>query len=226
MSETARGSGAGMGTAVIDPHSGEEAVHLGAAPGEADAAVVLVHGRGGSPEGMTDFARALVRPDAVWIAPRAAAGSWYPQSFLAPIEANQPWLDSALRTLDRTVDELRQEYRLPRERILLLGFSQGACLATEFVSRNPGRWGGLAALSGGLIGPPGTQWDGDSGLEGTPTFFGCGDPDPHIPRERVKESGRLFERRGAAVDVRIYPGLGHAVNADEVEAVQGLLDTL
>jgi predicted esterase len=175
---------------------------------------------------MADFARALVRPDAAWMAPRAAAGSWYPHSFLAPIAANQPWLDSALLTLERSVSELQQVYGVARERIVLLGFSQGACLAAEFVSRNPGRWGGLAALSGGLIGPPGTRWNSDGGLEETPVFFGCGDPDPHIPRERVEESGSLFERRGAAVDVRIYPGLGHAVNADEVEAVQGLLDAL
>ncbi len=209
-----------------DPHLGMEALHIESVSGEADAAVVLVHGRGGSPEGMADFARAVERRGTVWIAPRAAAGSWYPQSFLAPIDANQPWLDSALLTLDRTVSGLREAHGIAREKILLLGFSQGACLATEFVSRNPGRWGGLAALSGGLIGPPGTPWDGDGGLEGTPAFFGCGDPDPHIPRERVEDSGRLFERRGAAVDVRIYPGLGHAVNADEVEAVQGLLDTL
>lgn len=209
-----------------DPHRGLESVRVGSAPGEADVAVVLVHGRGGSPEGMTDFARALVRPGTAWIAPRASAGSWYPHSFLAPIDANQPWLDSALLTLGRTVTELQQSFGVSREKILLLGFSQGACLATEFVSRSPGRWGGLAALSGGLIGPPGTQWDGDGRLEGTPAFFGCGDPDPHIPRERVEESGRLFERRGATVDLRIYPGLGHAVNADEVEAVQGLLDSL
>jgi predicted esterase len=175
---------------------------------------------------MADFARALVRPATVWIAPRAAAGSWYPNSFLAPIETNQPWLDSALQALDRTVRELEQTYRLPREKILLLGFSQGACLATEFLSRNPGRWGGLAALSGGLIGPGGTQWAESGQLEGTPAFFGCGDPDPHIPRGRVEESGRLFEERGAAVDVRIYPGLGHSVNADEIQAVQAILEVL
>ena len=226
MSEAAHGSATGPRTAGADPHLGNEALHLGAAPGEANSAVVLVHGRGGSPEGMADFARALVRPDAAWMAPRAAAGSWYPHSFLAPIAANQPWLDSALLTLERSVSELQQVYGVARERIVLLGFSQGACLAAEFVSRNPGRWGGLAALSGGLIGPPGTRWNSDGGLEETPAFFGCGDPDPHIPRERVEESGSLFERRGAAVDVRIYPRLGHAVNADEVEAVQGLLDAL
>ena len=209
-----------------DPHRGTRSLQVGDSPSEADAAVVLVHGRGGSPEGMSDFARALVRPGTAWIAPRAAAGSWYPNSFLAPIETNQPWLDSALQALDRTVRELEQTYRLPREKILLLGFSQGACLATEFLSRNSGRWGGLAALSGGLIGPGGTQWAEGGHLEGTPAFFGCGDPDPHIPRRRVEESGRLFEDRGAEVDVRIYPGLGHSVNADEIQAVQAILEAL
>jgi phospholipase/carboxylesterase len=175
---------------------------------------------------MADFARALDRPLTAWVAPRAAAGSWYPNSFLAPTEANRPWLDSALRALERTVAELEHAFQVPRERILWLGFSQGACLATEFMSRNPGRWGGLAALSGGLIGPPGTRWNDDGSFEGTPAFFGCGDPDPHIPRERVEETGRHFETRGAAVEVRIYPGLGHSVNADEIAAVQRLLDAL
>jgi len=209
-----------------DPHATTTGVRLGAAVGEADAAVILVHGRGGSPEGMTEFARVLARPGTAWIAPRARAGTWYPQSFLAPLEENQPWLDSALGTLGRVVDRLEREDRLGPERTLLLGFSQGACLATEFMARSATRWGGLAALSGGLIGPPGMARSYPGSLRGTPAFFGCGDPDPHIPRERVEESGRVYSELDAEVEVRIYAGLGHAVNGDEVDEVRRMLQAL
>lgn len=205
-----------------DPHALAPPLRFGAPPGEATAAVLLVHGRGGSPEGMAEFARVLARPGTAWLAPRAASGTWYPESFLAPLERNQPWLDSALRALARAVDELGREGLGPG-RVFLLGFSQGACLATEFVARNARRWGGLAALSGGLIGPPGTPRDYAGALEGMPAFLGCGDPDPHIPRERVEESGEVLAALGAKVDVRIYPGLGHAVNGEEIEAVRSLL---
>lgn len=205
-----------------DPHADRAPLRRGAEPGAADAAVLLVHGRGGSPEGMAELVRVLARPGTAWLAPRAAGGSWYPHSFLAPLARNQPWLDSALRTLARAVDALREEGIDP-DRILLLGFSQGACLATEFAARNARRWGGLAALSGGLIGPPGTRRDYPGAMDGTPAFLGCGDPDPHIPRERVEETGDVLAALGAATDVRIYPGLGHAVNAEEIEAVRAML---
>ncbi len=208
-----------------DPHAGLPELRLGAAPGQADAAVVLVHGRGGDPEGMADFARVLARPRTAWIAPRAAGSSWYPESFLAPLERNQPELDSALGVLAALVARLAAE-GLPADRVVLLGFSQGACLATEFAARNARRWGGLAALSGGLIGPPGTARAYEPGLDGTPAFFGCGHPDPHIPRERVEESGEVFAGLGASVDVRIYPGLGHSVNGDEIAAVRRILAEL
>ena len=208
-----------------DPHAGLPPLRLGAAPGEAEAAVLLVHGRGGSPEGIAEFARVLARPLTTWVAPAAQHGSWYPYSFMAPVVQNQPWLDSALGVLGSSVSQLENE-GIPSDRILLLGFSQGACLATEFTARNARRWGGLAALSGGLIGPPGSSFDFGGSLEGTPAFFGCGDPDPHIPRDRVEESGRVFASLGADVDVRIYEGLGHAVNNEEIEAVRALLNNL
>jgi phospholipase/carboxylesterase len=201
-------------------------LRLGAEPGAADAAVVLVHGRGGSAEGIAEFVSVLDRPRTVWVAPRARGGSWYPNSFLAPLEANQPWLDAALGTLRRTVDDLKRIDGVDSERIMFLGFSQGACLATEFVAREAGRWGGLAALSGGLIGPPDSPLTRGASLDGTKAFFGCGVPDPHIPRERVEESGRIFEDLGADVDVRLYPGLGHSVNADELRAVNRILEEL
>ena len=208
-----------------DPHAGLPLLRLGAAPGEADAAVLLVHGRGGSPEGIAELTRVLARPLTTWVAPAAQHGSWYPYSFLAPRVQNQPWLDSALGALGSAVGLLEKE-GIPSDRVLLVGFSQGACLAGEFTARNARRCGGLAVLSGGLIGPPGSSFDDGRTLEGTPAFFGCGDPDPHIPRDRVEESGRVFASLGADVDVRIYEGLGHAVNNDELEAVRALLNHL
>ena len=209
----------------LDPHMAPTALRLGAAPGDAHAAVLLVHGRGGSPEGMVELARALERPATAWIAPRAAGGTWYPYSFLAPIEQNQPWLDSALNALGNVVEELANE-GIPPDRLVLMGFSQGACLATEFVARNARLWGGLVALSGGLIGPPETPRDYGGFLDGMPAFFGCGDPDPHVPRERVEETGEVFTRLGASTDVRIYPGLGHSVNNDEIDAARSVLEKL
>lgn len=208
-----------------DPHAGLPLLRLGAAPGEAEAAVLLVHGRGGSPEGIAEFTRLLNRPSTTWVAPAALQGSWYPYSFLASLDRNQPWLDSALGILDSTVAQLGEE-GVPPDRVVLLGFSQGACLATEFTARHARRWGGLAALSGGLIGPPGSLFEYAGSLDGTPAFFGCGDPDPHIPRDRVEESGQVFASLGADVDVRIYEGLGHTVNNDEIEAVRTLLHNL
>ncbi len=213
------------GLAHADPHAGQTGIRLGPRAGEASAAVVLVHGRGGSPEGIADLARALDRPDLAWVAPRAAAGTWYPHSFLAPIEENQPWLDSALRSLGRTVENLLAE-GIPERQIVFVGFSQGACLASEYVARCARRWGGLASLSGGLIGPAGTPRDYGGAFDGMPAFFGCGDPDPHIPRDRVLESGEVFGSLGATVETRLYPGLGHAVGPDELERVAKLLDGL
>ncbi len=210
---------------MTDPHATQPALRLGAVPGEANAAVVLVHGRGGSPEGMADFAHVLDRPGTAWIALRAARGTWYPNSFLAPIDKNQPWLDSALKALSLAVEQLEVE-GLRSDRIVLLGFSQGACLATEFMARNTRRWGGLAVLSGGLIGPPGTRREYEGSLDGMPAFFGCGDPDPHIPRDRVEESGKVYDGLNASTNVRFYPGLGHSVNADEIEAVRSILQQL
>jgi predicted esterase len=181
---------------------------------EADSAVILVHGRGGSAEDLLALGAELQHPEFAYLAPQAAGQSWYPYSFLAPLPQNEPWLSSALELLGDLVAHV-ESGGIPAERITLLGFSQGACLSTEFAARNGRRFGGIIALSGGLIGPPGTPRDYPGSLAGTPVFFGCSDRDPHIPRERVDES--------AAVTERIYPGLGHTVNEDELDFVRGLL---
>ena len=188
----------------------------------ATAAMVMVHGRGDSARGILGLAKLLDVPGVAYVAPEATGNTWYPHSFLAPMESNEPWLSSALQAVQGAVEEVASA-GIPFERIFLLGFSQGACLASEFVARNARRYGGLAVLSGGLIGPEGTPRDYEGSLDGTPVFLGCSDIDPHIPLERVKETTATFERMGAATDERIYPGMGHTVNTDEVDAVRNLL---
>ena len=194
----------------------------GPAAGQATLAVILVHGRGDSASGILGLADALDAPHVVWLAPQAAGHAWYPFSFLVPMERNEPGLSSGLAVIDGLVETLRAE-GLPPERIVLMGFSQGACLAQEYAARHARRYHAVVGLSGGLIGPPGTPRDYAGSFDGTPVFLGCSDIDAHIPVERVHESGDVFARMGAEVDKRIYPGMGHTVNAEELSAVQALL---
>jgi predicted esterase len=188
----------------------------------AKAAVVLVHGRGAEAEGMLSLAEAFTQPDLAYLAPQAAGRSWYPHSFLAPIARNEPFLSSALQVLDGLVERLGGE-GFPPARVVLLGFSQGACLALEYAARHAQRYGGVVGLSGGLIGPEDTPRDYAGSLAGTPVFLGCGDVDPHIPLARVRETARVLGRLGGAVAERIYPGMGHGINEDEIRRVRGLL---
>jgi predicted esterase len=181
-----------------------------------------VHGRGASAEDILGLARELSPADVAYLAPQAAGGTWYPYSFLAPIERNEPSLGSALRLIARLLDGLREQ-GLDSERVALMGFSQGACLSLEFAARHARRYAAVAALSGGLIGPPGTPRAYGGAFDGTPVFLGCSDVDPHIPRERVAESAAVLTGMGAQVDERIYRGMGHTVNRDELEAVDALL---
>lgn len=191
----------------------------------AQAAVVMVHGRGDSAQGILGLASAIHVPGVAYVAPQATHNTWYPQSFMAPMQSNQPWLDSALNAVGAVVEQV-VEAGVAHEKIVLLGFSQGACLASEYMARNARRYGGLAALSGGLIGPEGTPRDYDGSLDGTPAFLGCSDIDPHIPLERVQESTQVLTRMGAQVDERIYPGFGHSVNQDEADAVRAMLQSV
>jgi predicted esterase len=189
---------------------------------EAPAAVVMVHGRGASAESILELAAEFERPELAYVAPQAAGYSWYPYSFLAPFEKNEPGFSSALEILEKLLAKLESE-GIPPERTVLLGFSQGACLSVEFAARHPRRYAGVVALSGGLIGPPGTPRDYPGTFDGTPVFLGCSDVDPHIPKERVDESEEVLRRMGAQVTKRIYPGMPHTVNEDEVEWVRELL---
>lgn len=210
---------------VEGPHAGQPLVTRGASLDEAEAAMVMVHGRGATARSILQFAEEFDRPDVAYLAPQAAGNSWYPHSFLAPIEDNQPHLDSALAFVEEAVETAR-EAGISAENVMLLGFSQGACLASEFVARNARRYGGLAALSGGVIGPDGTPRDYEGSLDGTPVFLGCSDSDPHIPLERVHETADVFETLDGDVDERIYEGMGHGVNEDELDAVTELVRRL
>ncbi|WP_280587159.1 dienelactone hydrolase family protein [Halorubrum sp. Boch-26] len=221
-----------------DPHVDEELVTAGAPVADADAAIVLVHGRGATARSIVGFGEEVAGDgDVALLAPQAAANTWYPNSFLAPVADNEPGRRSGLRAVGRAV-EATTDAGIPTERVLVAGFSQGACLASEFVARNPARYGGLAVLSGGLIGESidvddyvshaAAVVDGDAAesLGGTPALLGCSDVDPHIPEERVHETTAVLEALGADVDERIYEGMGHGINEEEADAVAALVADL
>jgi predicted esterase len=204
-----------------DPHRGQPVLVHGPDTTVARLVIVAVHGRGASARDILSLAAELDLDDVAFVAPDAAGHTWYPYSFLAPMADNQPHLGSALALLDRVVGDLAQQ--VPRERIGLLGFSQGACLSLEYAARHARRYGAIVGLSGGLIGPPGTARDYAGSMDATPVFLGCSDVDAHVPLERVHETAEVYRRLGALVDERIYPRMGHVVNRDEIDAARALL---
>ncbi len=211
-----------MTSTADDPHAGQPLLSRGPAPAAARLVTILVHGRGGSADDILGLAEVLQLADVAYLAPQAANHTWYPYSFLTPIAQNEPSLSSALKGL---LDIIRavNEQGVPTERVALLGFSQGACLSLELAARNARRYAAVIGLSGGLIGPPGTPRDYSGDFAGTPVLLGCSDVDSHVPLERVHESAEVFRAMGAAVDERIYPGMGHTINQDELDAVRALL---
>ena len=203
-------------TTRLDPHANQPVRHVGAPLAEAKGAVVLLHGRGGSAEDILSLAQPLYRDGLAYLAPQAAGHTWYPNSFLAPREANEPYLSSALAKVGSVIAEL-EAAGIKRDRILIAGFSQGACLATEFVASNPARYASLIAFTGGLIGPPDANLHHEGSLVGTPALFLSGDPDPHVPWQRVQASAAELERMGALITARRYPGRPHTITAEEVD---------
>jgi phospholipase/carboxylesterase len=200
-------------------------VRAGVEPARAKAAVVLIHGRGATADGIIGLADDLGVGGVAYVAPQAPAHTWYPQSFLAPLAANEPHLSRALATVDAVVRDLERQ-GVPAERIVLAGFSQGACLALEYAARNARRWGGVVGFSGGLIGPDGTPRDYAGSLAETPVFLGCSDVDAHIPLDRVHETDDVLRGLGGDVIKRIYPGMGHTIVADEVAYMRAMLSAL
>ena len=194
----------------------------GVPPEGAAATLILVHRRGASAGSMLPLAAELGVERLAVLAPQAKGSTWYPQSFLAPLEANEPSLGAALQQLESVVRHLLAR-GAPAERIALLGFSQGACLTCEFTARHPRRYGAVIAFTGGLIGPPGAPRDYPGTLAGTAVFLGSGDPDPHVPFARVQETERVLAAMGAAVDLRRYPGMPHTINRDELDTARALL---
>lgn len=212
-------------TAIQGPHQGQPVLTAGQPLGQAKAAMILVHGRGATAQSILTLADEFKQPDFAYLAPQAAGNTWYPYSFLAPLADNEPGLSSGLAALAAVLAQIEQE-GLPAEKTILAGFSQGACLALEFVARNARRYGGAVAFSGGLIGPPGTPRDYPGLLEGTPVFLGCSDVDFHIPLERVHESAAVMKKLGGEVTERIYPDMGHTINQDEINHVQNMMQAL
>lgn len=204
------------------PHAGGALLAAGRPLAEASGALILIHGRGATAESILDLADYLPHPGLAYLAPQAADLTWYPLSFLAPMERNEPYLSSALARVGEVVAGV-EAAGIPPMRIFLGGFSQGACLASEYAARNARRYGGLLIFSGGLIGPEGTAREYGGSLDGTPVFLGCSDVDPHIPLARVRETAAVLEKLGGRVDSRIYPRMGHTINQDEIDAGAALL---
>ncbi len=206
-------------------HQGQPVLTAGAPLTRAHAAMVLLHGRGASAEDILTLAAELDQPGLAYLAPQAAKGTWYPNRFLAPLESNEPWLSSALNVVADGLAQIAAA-GIPPERTLLLGFSQGACLALEFAARHARRYGGIAGLTGGLIGPDDLPRDYAGSLAGTPVFLGCSDVDVHIPKARVELTAQVLTRLGGDVTTRFYPNMSHTVNPDEINFVRAMMAAL
>jgi predicted esterase len=204
------------------PHQGQPVRTAGLPLNQARAAMVMVHGRGATADSILSLATALDVEGFAFLAPQASGNTWYPNSFLAPIPSNEPGITSGSRAIGDVLASI-EAAGIPAGRTMLLGFSQGACLSLEYSARNARRYGAIACLSGGLIGPDGTPRDYEGSYEGTPAFLGCSDIDGHIPATRVMESADVLRRMGAKVVAKLYPGMGHLVNDDEIEHVRALM---
>ena len=207
------------------PHAGQGVHTSGATLDEAHAAVIMVHGRGASAASMLELARLVDSPGVAFLAPQATASSWYPYSFLEARARNEPGLSSAHAVVSRLIERIATS-GIDHERIVLLGFSQGACLSTDHAAGNPRRYGGVIGLSGGLIGAQIVPSSYSGSLDGTPIFLGCSDIDPHIPETRVHETARVFEQLDASVTTAIYPGMGHTINHDEITQARQIISAL
>lgn len=207
------------------PHQNEKTVFAGADPEKATAAMILIHGRGATAESILTLTNEFEVGSILYAAPQAAGFQWYPYSFLAPPERNEPGLSSGLQAVFDIVSDLESK-GIKKQKIILAGFSQGACLASEFLARHPARYGGLIAFSGGLVGDEVSAGNYKDSLYGTPCFLGCSNIDPHIPLERVHETENILRGMGGDVTAKIYKGMGHTINQDEIEEAQIVINSV
>ncbi|GCF09985.1 alpha/beta hydrolase [Dictyobacter arantiisoli] len=207
------------------PHQGQPVLTAGVPLEQAKAAMIMLHGRGSSAEDILGLTTVFDQTEFAYLAPQAAGHSWYPYSFLVPLAKNEPGLSSGLAVIGSLLARV-QASGIPTERIMLLGFSQGACLTLEFTARNAQRYGGIAGLSGGLIGPDSLPRDYAGSLAGTPVFLGCSDHDMHIPAARVRLSDEVLRGMDATMTTRLYPNMGHTVNEDEIAMVNTMMQKL
>jgi predicted esterase len=203
-------------------HKGQPVATRGKPLEESRGVVVMMHGRGRDTEDVLGLAERIGEKTFAYLAPAAKDNSWYPYSFLEPFEKNEPYLSHALEVLDDLINDL-VEKGIPKRRIVLAGFSQGACLVAGYAARNAERYGGILLFTGGLIGPFGTPWEYEGSFDGTPVFLGTSDVDEFVPEDRVRETAEVFERMGAKVTLRVYPGMDHIVNDDEIAAAKRIL---
>ncbi len=203
-------------------HANQPILSRGKSLAEAQSAMILLHGRGASAASILQLVPEFEHSDYAYLAPQAAGNSWYPFRFIEPVERNEPYLSSALAVIAELIKNIKAA-GIPTERIMLLGFSQGACLTLEFAARHAAHYGGVVGLSGGLIGADDTPRDYPGSLDGTPVFLGCSDVDPHIPKLRVDEAAQVLTKLGGTVTERIYPNMDHIVNQDEIEFVRTMM---
>ena len=189
---------------------------------DAEKALIMVHGRGANAEDILQLASYLHVEGYALLAPEATNHTWYPHSFMVPAQENEPWLSSAIGILEDLVNTITAQ-GIDTERIYLLGFSQGACLTLEFAARNATKFGGIAAFTGGLIGDKidRKRYHGD--FMGTPIFIGTGNPDPHVPVERVRATTDILEEMNATVTEQVYDYRPHTISQDEIEQVNNLI---
>jgi phospholipase/carboxylesterase len=206
-----------------DPHGDQPVVTAGSPKGATEAVFVLLHGRGATAQGIVNLAEPLHRHGVTFVAPQAARSRWFPHSPFAPLERNEPHVSSALRAVDSVLEDVR-EWGVTLDQVVLFGFSQGACIVSEYAARHPRQYGGVAALSGGLLGPPETEWSYDGSLDGAPVFLGVGAEDDRVSADRVRETAAEFQELDADVTDRVYEGVGHEVTDEEFAAVNAMLD--
>lgn len=189
---------------------------------EAKKVLILLHGRGGNAQQILSLANNLNTEDFALFAPQATNNTWYPYSFLAPPSQNEPWLSSALDIIQELLEDIKSE-GITSENIYFGGFSQGACLTAEFVTRNAEKFGGIVLFTGGLIGDKIYSENYHGNFDGTPVFIGSGNPDAHVPVERVKETQKIMESMNAKVSVAIYDNRPHTISQDEIEKANELV---